>query len=247
MQIINEAGRIYGKLTVLCRYEVNQSAKAQWLCRCECGKEEVVYGQCLRRGRKSCLECSRPAHGPNFKNMKGKKFGRLTVIDFDHAFNGRSKWKCSCDCNGNIKSYLGESLRSGNTKSCGCIVHDFSMEHGVAAKNKVFLKYKHHAYNRKYEFNLSFDDFIEICSKSCFYCGISPFQVSQSAPSTGIFIYNGIDRVNNALGYSKENCVPCCGPCNQMKMDDDIPVFTERIKAIYHHFARQMPTISDYF
>jgi hypothetical protein len=34
----------------------------------------------------------------------------------------------------------------------------------------------------------------------------------------GIYIYNGVDRVDNTKGYTIENCVPCSKEANAMKM-----------------------------
>lgn len=31
-------------------------------------------------------------------NLIGKKFGKLTVIDYDGIINKRSSWKCLCEC-----------------------------------------------------------------------------------------------------------------------------------------------------
>lgn len=31
------------------------------------------------------------------------------------------------------------------------------------------------------------------------------------------FYYNGIDRVDNLKGYTRNNCIPCCSICNQSK------------------------------
>jgi hypothetical protein len=31
------------------------------------------------------------------------------------------------------------------------------------------------------------------------------------------FIYNGIDRKINSIGYVYENCLPCCEICNKAK------------------------------
>lgn len=54
------------------------------------------------------------------KDLKGKKFGRLLVIDrADNYKDGRTKWKCQCDC-GNIIDVMSTNLLRGNTKSCGC-------------------------------------------------------------------------------------------------------------------------------
>ena len=57
--------------------------------------------------------------------MKGKKFGKLTVIEYaGQKSRRRTMWKCICDC-GNIVVVDGTHLRDGHTKSCGCL----SIEH----------------------------------------------------------------------------------------------------------------------
>lgn len=48
-------------------------------------------------------------------NLTGQRFGRLIVLEDSGA-----KWKCLCDC-GNVKDVRSSGLRSGNTKSCGCL------------------------------------------------------------------------------------------------------------------------------
>lgn len=53
--------------------------------------------------------------------MKGKRFGRLTVNDFDHeSIRGVPYWLCQCDC-GNTKILSGNDLSAGRVKSCGCM------------------------------------------------------------------------------------------------------------------------------
>lgn len=60
-------------------------------------------------------------HASNFIDMYNLRFGLLTVIGFaGKDKNNRALWKCLCDC-GNETVVLGKSLRSGNTKSCGCL------------------------------------------------------------------------------------------------------------------------------
>ena len=54
-------------------------------------------------------------------NLIGQKFGNLTVLeDTGERKNRQVVWKCQCDC-GNITQVVGGSLRSGHTKSCGCL------------------------------------------------------------------------------------------------------------------------------
>lgn len=54
-------------------------------------------------------------------DMLGQKFGRLTVIErAENTKEGRARWKCKCEC-GNEVIVLGKHLRSGSTKSCGCL------------------------------------------------------------------------------------------------------------------------------
>jgi len=53
-------------------------------------------------------------------NMGGKRFGRLLVIKYSHKKEGHIFWECNCDC-GRIHITRGGSLRSGATKSCGCL------------------------------------------------------------------------------------------------------------------------------
>ena len=49
----------------------------------------------------------------------GKKYGKLTVLDYAYNKNGRTYWKCKCDC-GNDCVVILKSLHNGNTISCGC-------------------------------------------------------------------------------------------------------------------------------
>ena len=53
----------------------------------------------------------------------GKRFGDLTVIEFNHVNDHRNTcWVCQCDC-GNKIVVSRNNLQQGNTKSCGCHKH----------------------------------------------------------------------------------------------------------------------------
>ena len=57
-------------------------------------------------------------------DLIGQKFERLTVIEnVGSKPNGSVLWKCRCDCGNEIITET-RLLRSGNTKSCGCLKID---------------------------------------------------------------------------------------------------------------------------
>lgn len=54
-------------------------------------------------------------------NMVGEKYGKLRIIErAESNKNGHVCWKCVCDC-GATKTVESGKLRSGHTKSCGCL------------------------------------------------------------------------------------------------------------------------------
>ena len=54
------------------------------------------------------------------KDIAGQKFGSLTALEFAGInSDGKALWDCQCDC-GQSKTITGKSLRTGQTKSCGC-------------------------------------------------------------------------------------------------------------------------------
>jgi hypothetical protein len=55
-----------------------------------------------------------------FIDLTGQKFGRLTVTERAGSKNKRALWRCVCEC-GNEVAVDSNSLRTGNTRSCGCL------------------------------------------------------------------------------------------------------------------------------
>lgn len=57
------------------------------------------------------------------KSFKGQKFGRLTILEDGGAFDNVL---CQCEC-GKQKRIRRKNVTSGNTKSCGCLRVEFSL------------------------------------------------------------------------------------------------------------------------
>lgn len=85
-----------------------------------------------------------------FIDMAGKKFTKITVLyQSGKSASGSIVWHCICEC-GNECDINGSSLRSGHTKSCGCLHeemfsiinrYEFEKEYvrGYTTKNESFL------------------------------------------------------------------------------------------------------------
>lgn len=56
---------------------------------------------------------------PAAKQLTGRVFGRLTVVERFRSRNGRVTWMCRCEC-GRLHEAVSHALTSGHTKSCGC-------------------------------------------------------------------------------------------------------------------------------
>lgn len=90
-------------------------------------------------------------------------------------------------------------------------------------------------------FELTKEQFKNLTSNRCFYCGVPPDYLFNRLGSRGRlvskepYIYNGVDRISSKKGYIVSNCVTCCGICNKMKSTLDLDVFQEKIKKIYNH------------
>lgn len=74
----------------------------------------------------------------------GDRFGRLTVLGAaDKTAQGRRQWSCVCDC-GATKTVQTSALRSGGTRSCGCLSRELkanrnrrSATHGATRRGKA--------------------------------------------------------------------------------------------------------------
>lgn len=54
-RLIDLTGQRFGRLTVIERVSNSSRGEPRWMCRCDCGKQRIVYGQNLRAGYvKSC-------------------------------------------------------------------------------------------------------------------------------------------------------------------------------------------------
>ena len=125
---IDLTGQKFNRLTVLERDTTKKSKNACWICQCECGNIVSVQGTHLKN--ESTKSCGCLQREISTIDLTGQKFGRLTVLKQDISKNGHAYWICQCDC-GNIISVLGNNLRNGKTKSCGCLQKELISERSI--------------------------------------------------------------------------------------------------------------------
>lgn len=169
-------------------------------------------------------------------DLIGKKFGRLTGLRFDHQGNGGlAFFEFQCDC-GNKKVLCGTEVSNGRTKSCGCYKKGRCgnpKAPGQAAAHMLFVVYRYEANKRKLEFHLSEEKFLRLTKKNCTYCGIEPKQVyTGTGKKSSPYLYNGVDRIDNNMGYINTNVCPCCKVCNQAKHSMSILEFQEWVNRL---------------
>jgi len=141
------------------------------------------------------------------------------------------KVKCTC---GSISSVRMDSeVLTRSCKKCGQLKRrsTFSEKTKESLFKRLYHQYKRAAVLRKYSFEINFTDFKELVTKNCYYCNEPPNNsLKQNYRSIA---YNGLDRVDNLIGYRTDNVVTCCGWCNQMKNKYDTDAFLNKIKTIY--------------
>lgn len=189
----------------------------------------------------------------------GKKFGKLTVISFDSYKNlsdnsdtRRSFFLCSCEC-GNSKIVNSHLLISGGTRSCGCLRLEAGKKFGAinglklgkveSSFNDLYSSYRNRSKIKNRYFNLSKDEFSVLTKGKCYYYNKEPAQIKKKQSKLTFighdYIYNGIDRVDSSLGYSLDNCVPCCGVCNKMKLSMSHDEFIGHMRLILENMDKK--------
>jgi len=195
------------------------------------------------------------------ENLLGQKFGRLTVIGKAEPIGKRNRmaWLCLCDC-GTEKIIKSDGLKSGDTKSCGCLNNEKRSQRAVKMYS-VRIKYHpseataRSIWRKNYNDGLSFEDFFRISQLLCHYCGSKPNNVqnihlsyknsSAFAKENGAFIYNGLDRIDNTKLHTLENVVPCCKWCNFAKRERTVAEFEAWIQQLYQTVHGQKKTTSN--
>jgi hypothetical protein len=229
-------GKRTGTITFISPTEERKFGQVVWKTICDCGRVHFV-GAGRFRGHIRCVCQRKPPKEKKgiwswdkivqrHSHLIGKKFGNLTLIKvLPEKIRQSYAWEMKCDCGEVIKAHP-PTVKSGFRRSCGCnyIARWENVE--TDPFNRVLGSYKAGARARGFTWNLSDEHAISIMLQNCAYCGIEPTLDRVGA------IRNGIDRVDNSVGYEPDNVNPCCSKCNKMKLDLHMRDFVEHVRKV---------------
>jgi hypothetical protein len=116
-------GEKFNRLTVLSEApKLAGNPRRRVTAQCECGTiKDYAMGQ-IRNGYTKSCGCIKSEPSPCRADVTGLKFGRLTILsDAPHREgNANRRIVAKCEC-GSTGEYFLMALKSGETKSCGCI------------------------------------------------------------------------------------------------------------------------------
>lgn len=195
------------------------------------------------------------------KTSKGKpelkvdqKWNFLTILA-ETGIKGKGRLvHCRCDC-GKEKDVLASQIRWGSVVSCGCYPRQMQKGRKLgfwrksrkgaktpeeAARRSLFTHYANKARQFRRSFELTEQEFFTLTLKPCYYCGSPPnrlFHRDKRAVTVCQCLFNGLDRVDSAKGYTRTNVVPCCWKCNTAKNSMTQAEFTVWVKSVFEHWA----------
>ena len=146
-------------------------------------------------------------------NLIGQRYGKLKVIAEAPNRGKNTVWSCLCDC-GTMRDVSRNSLRTGNTTSCGCVSLKAKTKHGMTnrlknGKNQMPRIYRIWA-NMKFRCtNPKYKEFHYYGGRGIFVCDewINDFEAFKEWSLNNGYAENlTIDRIDNDGSYTPNNC-----------------------------------------
>ena len=196
-----------GKVCCNCRHCIRKRDEETLYTRCHCEVDGHYIGY---------VECHEGVCKYWSEDLSNMKFGRLTVvglagvkeyIDKNGRISRTVKWKCKCDC-GNETTASSSMLKSGRTKSCGCLRSDFianyNKKHGDS-KTRLYRIWKGMIARCKYPSTRSYQWYgakgVSVCKEWEDYTTFKDWALTNGYDDS-----LSIDRIDPYGNYEPHNC-----------------------------------------
>ena len=144
---------------------------------------------------------------PRFIDITGLRFGRLVVLKIEgRNQHNQIEWLCRCDC-GQQHATLGTLLRSGQSRSCGCLQPEVMRERRTHGKSHTRLYYvwqqmlKRCRDTHQYAYRWYGGRGLAVCMEWQSYEAFETW-----AYGNGYLPGLTLDRIDNYGGYEPGNC-----------------------------------------
>lgn len=146
----------------------------------------------------------------NSTDITGQIFGRLTALGpVRRTHSGKIVWMCRCECGDLVEAQV-DNLRSGHTRSCGCVrvqsLSRLTKTHGMS-KHPFYFTWRNIVNRCTNPRNDSYAYYggrgIQVCDEWHDSFNVFLGYIS-SLPDFGVRNYT-IDRIDNSLGYYPGN------------------------------------------
>ncbi len=175
------------------------------------------------------------------KDLVGKSFYKLTVISQENTRYNRKIWKCQCEC-GNLAYVSTLHLTTGNTKSCGCLVHKrASTWTGYGSLSGcLWNKIKKSAEKRNINFDITIEQAWDLFIKQDKKCALSGVDLTMLANHTKLahLCNASLDRIDSSKGYIEGNVQWVHKDINFMKMNLPEEKFKEYCSLIHNNVSQ---------
>jgi hypothetical protein len=206
------------------------------------------YGQCSQRHFERV-----PASGKDglcYAHRKGvyskktlavgdiNQYGVLIVSGHFLKQQGDTKnryfWKALCPvCSQEYDIATGDFEKRKSCAGCkGTFKRKSSQE--ISWKN-AHAMLKARGKTRSKDVEITLEQFIEISTKNCYYCGAEPTETKGPREWSETFFSNGLDRIDSSMGYLYNNVVACCKWCNVAKLDRSVEEFYSWVAKLAKH------------
>ena len=175
-----------------------------------------------------------------FKYSEGDVVGNLEIKGLGGTSkSGARLYSVLCLLCGSVTDKRLQTIEKA--KSCGCMQSKRGRKavgsgrrtaEGTRVEiNTLISIYKSNARKRGISFDLSYSQFETLVDSECYFCGDTGGNTLRKR-GYNVYSYNGIDRVDNSVGYLPSNCISYYSWCNKAKNNDTLANFVDKCKKI---------------